>query len=54
MEIDKKIYYHLIELEDGNFIGFDKKKNLYMILLDPFEVVLLDSNFEEVVSQYGQ
>jgi hypothetical protein len=54
VEIDRKMYYHLIELEDGDFIGFDKKKNLYMILLDPFEIVLLDSPLEDVVSQYGQ
>lgn len=31
-------YFHLKELEDGDFIGMDENKNFYEITHDPFEI----------------
>jgi hypothetical protein len=38
---DKK-YYHLKDLEDGDFIGIDDRKKIYKIAHDPFEIIELD------------
>ena len=35
-----KIYYHLIDLEDGDFLAIDIDKNIYEITHDPFEINL--------------
>ena len=41
VELDDKIYYHLFDLEDGDFIGMDAEKNVYEITHDPYEIVLI-------------
>ena len=40
--IDDKYYYHLKELEDGDFIGFDRNNIVYRITHDPLEVSPID------------
>lgn len=35
-------YYHLKDMEDGDFIGIDNQNNLYKITHDPLETVLID------------
>jgi len=37
-----KDYYHLKELEDGDFIGIDLDNNIYKITHDPFEITLIE------------
>lgn len=42
--INGKDYYHLKELEDGNFIGIDEAGNIYKILHSPLEISLIKRN----------
>ncbi len=42
VELHSKNYYHIKDLENGDFIGIDMEKNLYKITHDPFEVNKLD------------
>ena len=36
--LNGKDYYHLKELEDGDFIGIDTDNHIYLIAHDPFEI----------------
>ncbi|GHU18964.1 hypothetical protein FACS189475_05310 [Betaproteobacteria bacterium] len=47
VELDGKIYYHVYELEDGDFIGIDKGKKLYKITHDPYEIKLMKEKLIE-------
>ncbi|GEP89763.1 hypothetical protein CTE07_14080 [Chitinophaga terrae (ex Kim and Jung 2007)] len=38
VELDGKIYYHLQDLEDGDFIGMDDEGRYYEITHDPYEI----------------
>ena len=51
VELDGKIYYHIKELGDGDFIGIDKEKNIYKITHDPYEVLRLDKPLEKVLEE---
>jgi hypothetical protein len=42
--INGVLYYHIKELDDGNFIGINIDNNIYKISHDPFEVILLERN----------
>jgi hypothetical protein len=44
VELDDIKYYHILDLEDGDFIGIDDKKNVYKITHDPYEIKLLSSD----------
>lgn len=39
--INGKDYYHLKELEDGDFIGIDEFGGIYKVVHDPFEISLV-------------
>ncbi|MGB5013161.1 MAG: hypothetical protein WBO68_03950, partial [Pyrinomonadaceae bacterium] len=41
VELNGKIYYHLKDIGDGDFIGIDERRNIYEIRHDPFEIVPL-------------
>lgn len=47
--IDDKEYFHLKDLEDGNFIGMDNKKVVYKITHDPMEINRLDKGLLEIL-----
>jgi hypothetical protein len=38
VELDGKVYYHLQDLEDGDFIGMDDEGKHYEITHDPYEI----------------
>lgn len=38
LELEGNVYYHLKDLEDGDFIGMDIHKNIYKITHDPFQI----------------
>lgn len=40
----EKSYYHLNDLEDGDFIGINKENNIYKITHDPFEITAIERN----------
>lgn len=52
VELEGKIYFHLFDLEDGDFIGMDKQKNIYMITHDPYEIKKLEISLEETIQKY--
>lgn len=47
--LNGKAYFHIKELQDGDFIGIDYEKNVYEIRHDPFEIKLLDSNLFQIL-----
>ncbi|MEM6360290.1 MAG: hypothetical protein AAF731_09375 [Bacteroidota bacterium] len=50
VELEGKIYYHLKDLEDGDFIGIDDKKRVYQFTHDPYEIKFLSVDLESVLS----
>lgn len=40
LDLKGKTYYHLKDIEDGDFLGIDINKNIYKITHDPFEINL--------------
>lgn len=47
--LDNKEYFHIIDLEDGDFVGMDDKKVLYKITHDPMEIVKLDNSIADLL-----
>lgn len=45
-----KEYFHLKDLEDGDFIGMDAQKIIYKITHDPMEVNRVDKTLKEILS----
>ncbi len=45
-----KLYYHLCDLEDGDFMGIDTDKVLYKITHDPFEIIPVNIDLAQVLS----
>ncbi|SDM14643.1 hypothetical protein [Chryseobacterium taihuense] len=46
--LNNKKYYHLYDLEDGDFIGMDESKEFYKITHDPFNIKLLSISLHEI------
>lgn len=42
VDLENKKYYHLMDFEDGDFIGIDENKHIYKITHDPFLIEKLD------------
>ena len=51
VELNGTIYYHLQELEDGDFIGIDQNKKIYKITHDPFEITELKGALAEILKR---
>ncbi|GGA67203.1 hypothetical protein GCM10008015_04920 [Flavobacterium palustre] len=49
VKLKDKDYYHLKDLEDGDFLGIDIDKNVYKITHDPFEINPLSDKLEEIL-----
>jgi hypothetical protein len=49
VELEGKIYYHLQDLEDGDFIAMGIDHKIYKITHDPFEIVLIEEDLSEVL-----
>lgn len=47
LELDGKTYYHLADLEDGDFIGMDSEKMVYKFTHDPYEIQRLEGSISE-------
>lgn len=41
-ELNDKNYYHIKDLDDGDFIAIDDNNHMYHITHDPFEIVLIE------------
>ncbi|KOP39612.1 hypothetical protein DBB36_14455 [Flavobacterium sp. WLB] len=46
VSLNDKIYYHLKDLEDGDFLGIDISGNIFVITHDPFEIILQNEKLE--------
>jgi len=46
-----KSFYHIKDLEDGDFIGMDLEKNVFKITHDPFEIIELKEPINHVLSE---
>jgi hypothetical protein len=49
LELKGRSYYHIADLEDGDFIGMDLDKKIYKITHDPYEIVELQDNLKEIL-----
>lgn len=49
IELKGKVYYHIRDLGDGDFIGIDSNKNVFKITHDPFEVIKINESLTEVL-----
>jgi hypothetical protein len=47
--IGNKEYFHLEDLDDGDFIGIDGEKNVYKITHDPIKAVRLDKKIADIL-----
>lgn len=47
--LNGKSFFNIKNLEDGNFIGIDLEKHVYVITHDPFEIKLLNKDLTEVL-----
>lgn len=47
--LNGKEYYHIRDTEDGDFLAIDIDKNVYNITQDPFEIVLIHKNLDEIL-----
>lgn len=45
--LNDKIYFHIQDLEDGDFIAMDMNKVLYQVTHDPFEIKLVGKSLKE-------
>lgn len=52
VEIDGKEYFHLLDLEDGDFIGMDDKKMVYKITHDPMGIHVIDKELSEILKGF--
>jgi len=50
--IADKEYFHLKDLEDGDFIGVDENRVIYKITHDPLEEVVINKKLSEVLKGY--
>ncbi|AFD05321.1 hypothetical protein [Solitalea canadensis] len=51
LEINDQLYYHLRDLEDGDFIGSDKDGTIYKFTHDPFCITPLHGVLSDILSQ---
>ncbi|WP_162842699.1 hypothetical protein [Mucilaginibacter pineti] len=48
--MDGKVYFHIKDLEDGDFIGIDSDKIIYKITHDPCEIIPLPESLKTVLN----
>lgn len=48
--IENNLFYHLRDLEDGNFIGIDSLGKIYMFCHNPFEIKKIEKSIYEIFS----
>lgn len=51
VELEGKTYFHIAELDDGDFVGIDRDKNVYKITHDPFEISRLPGSIQQVLGE---
>jgi len=54
VKIMGKAFYHISDLEDGDFIAIDSQKNIYKITHDPYEITNLNSPLSAILSNLSR
>jgi hypothetical protein len=52
VELDGKIYYHIQDIGDGDFIGIDGEGNLFEIRHDPYEIKSRSGSLRTILSDF--
>jgi len=47
--LENKEYFHLTDIEDGNFYAVDRDKTLYRITHDPYQVEKIDASLSDLL-----
>lgn len=47
--LNGQTYYHLKDVEDGDFIGVDEMKRLYKITHDPYKITEIEKKLSELI-----
>jgi hypothetical protein len=47
--LNGNVYFHIQDLEDGDFIGIDENKAFYKITHDPFEITKIDTSLKKII-----
>ena len=50
LNLKGRVFYHIEDLEDGDFIGIESNGQICKITHDPFEIILLKENLAEILS----
>lgn len=48
--LEDKEYFHLIDIEDGDFYAMDKEKDLYKITHDPYHIEKMDISLSDLLN----
>lgn len=54
IELNGKRYFHILDLEDGDFVGLDVDRNIYRITHDPYKVQLIKKDLKDVLTEGNQ
>lgn len=49
--VDKKEYFHIKDLEDGDFLGIDNEKNVYSIKHNPMSIIRIEKSIKDILSK---
>lgn len=51
VNLSDRVFYHIEDLEDGDFIGIERHGQIYKITHDPFEIIPLDQSLTTFLSK---
>jgi hypothetical protein len=49
VELKGKVYFHIKDLDDGDFIAVDENKDIFKITHDPFEITRIEGKFIDIL-----
>lgn len=49
LELNGQIYYHLKDIEDGDFIGIDETKRIFKITHDPYSISEIKEKLSDII-----
>lgn len=53
VEFDGRLFYHLLEIGDGDFVGIDSNGTVYECFHDPFEIRPSTESLKDVLKKYS-
>ncbi len=53
VELEGRKYYHLIDLEDGDFIVMGTDKKIYKTTHDPYEIVEVQGSLKDIIQKFS-